>query len=94
MKTNEKKRKKEKKREHYFSLFKRVRFQTFECLHEHKYYVLWFQLLCTHEIKKPSYSRTRNDLPIFVFHVHKWKIDVEFSWFRNLSFLVYVGVYT
>ena len=43
-KTNEKKKKKGKKkrkRSKYFSLFKRVRFQTFECLHEHEYYVLF-----------------------------------------------------
>ena len=32
--------KEEEKKSTYFSYFKRVRFQTFECLHEHKYYVL------------------------------------------------------
>ena len=42
MKTNEK-RKKNKKKSTNFSLYKRVRFQTFECLHEHEYYVLWLQ---------------------------------------------------
>ena len=33
-----------KKRSIYFSHFKRIRFQTFECLQEHEYYVLWPQV--------------------------------------------------
>ena len=37
--------KKNKKKSTYFSLFKRVRFQTLECLHEHEYYVLCVYLI-------------------------------------------------
>ena len=58
--------KKEKKRSTYFSHFKHVRFQTFECLHKHEYYVLCFQLLrvCT----KPTDLEPMIQLPILVLY--------------------------
>ena len=51
--------KKKKKRSTYFSHFKRVCFQTFECLHEHKYYVLCFQA------SKPLPHTTPSNLALF-----------------------------
>ena len=53
MKTNEKKKKKGKKKGARVFPFSKVHFQTFECLHEHEYYVLWFEssLIAQHDLR-------------------------------------------
>ena len=72
MKTNGKKKKRRKKRSTYFSLFKRVRLKTFECLHEHEYYVLCLWIYQVTRTFRVSYQGMTS-WPFYLNNKLMWK---------------------